>query len=85
MNLPKAPIISITGTENQSLKIAMEGILGEQRDADHRFYQAEHDKLEKELIQQGRREVVEFLTQNCYVQNLKETGAWQSQLKEWLK
>ncbi len=42
MNLPKAPIINCV---HEICDKALET----QRDADHQFYQSEHDKLEKEL------------------------------------
>jgi hypothetical protein len=31
----------------------------------------------------GIKEVVEFLRENCFVENTKQTGAWQTRLKEW--
>jgi len=79
----------------------------DQRDADHQFYQAKQDKLEKELIekgrkmcptnevqgtiylegvQQGRREVVEWIQHNYLIPSPTDKASqieWQAKLKEW--
>ncbi len=58
MNLPKAPILkkkqlldaSYSDNTKTSFDEGLKAMATVQRDADRQFYQAEHDKLEKELV-----------------------------------
>ena len=85
--LPEAPILSMSQLNGHL--VSLQESLEAQRDADHGHYQAEHDKLEQELVQQGRREVVEWVEKTMlnidypvWLIGSQADHMWQAYLKE---